>query len=129
MESPWPSQQADGSEWGPEAGDLVAIVTAADMAVYVRNAGTFATAVVTGGDVYRRGAVARLTHQTARQPDFVFTDRTGNLRRSMRVLGSRNEVWFGVRMGGVNAPYGGYLEALRPVLDISSRIAMSQLEG
>ena len=97
--------------------------------MYIRNAGTFATAVVTGGDADRRFAVARLTHQTARQADFVFTDRTGNLRRSMRVLGSVEVPWFGVRMGGVNAPYGGFLEAMRPVLDISSRIAMNVLEG
>ena len=34
-----------------------------------------------------------------------------------------------MRMGGVLAPYGGYLEAMRPVLDVSSRIAMVRVLG
>ena len=109
-------------------GDLLAVVTAAagGLATYVRNSGTYATAIVTGGDALARLQVALSIFEIASQPGFVYRDRTGNLRASTRALGSDRTQWTACRIGGASAPYGGYLEALRPVLEISSRDAMDR---
>ena len=119
----------DGQLPGAELGFLSALVTLDDLAVYVRNGGTVLTAVITGGDADRRVALMFAIRDIARQPDFVFTDRTGRLRASIRSIGSHDSAWNGVRAGGATAPYSGYVESKRPFMEIASRIAVGQQGG
>ena len=126
--------RASSSDWSATEervefsdGDLLAVVmTASGLVTYVRNSGTYATAIITGGDELARLQVAIATYEIASQPGFVYQDQTGNLRASTRVLGGARSRWTACRIGGGNAPYGGYLEAMRPVLEISSRDAMAR---
>lgn len=133
----WPALDPDGREWGAEAGVLTAIVTPlraqsfdaeGGITVYVRNAGTFVSAVVTGGDPSARYALALDIYTIARQWNFVFNDQTRNLRRSMRVLGTVRSNWNAFRAGGASAPYGGYVEAIKPFTEIATRIAVNRME-
>ena len=125
----WPALQEDGTEWGSRAGQVSTTLVARNIAVYIRNSGTFATAVITGGDPDLRVNIAIEILVIAGRPDFVFEDQTGALRSSMRQIGGWGSAWTGVRMGGVSAPYGGYLEAIRPVLSTASRIVMDRISG
>ena len=106
-----------------DAGFLQSLWHAQDGQLYaeVRNAGTYATVIITGGEAEARLFLAQDIFEIARQPNFVFKDRTGRLRASMRTLGSEAVAWAAMRMGGASygAPYGGYLEAMRPVLATS----------